>query len=603
MDLVNSAQLSDSDKVRLLQTAKLCKDSATLFRQRRHSDWTENYTLGRDKVEINRLLQRQSVNIPLMKYSIQTVLKDIDDPPMLYFTNRDNDAQKEVFYNEYWKYCWTEGKGIVKDIVDKKQVLYFGRSFKKLNIASGRFDYEIIDPHDMLVNQYVDPANLDSARDIHQEHIFVPLSSLSKNEAYDQAAITRIKEKTAVALGLMADEASAGVDSLADKNERLEALGVIDAMNPQLGETYIELNEHYIKVWDEASKRDVIMYIVSCEGSEVLLCKRLDEVLGKTKDDYWIDHFPYDSWGSDMERTDFWSDGVADSLRTPNKVLNSWFSQLIENRTMRSFGMTYFNSTIDPDFQPQTFEPEAFGWYPIPGDPNSLLKPVDIPALTDSLSEIQFVMDLAERASAATSMAQGSTQGHTANVTLGEIQLALSNATERIKSMSVLYTNSWENFGTKYIKLLEGSADKIDAVTLYKKGKNTKHIYSKVIGPADWETESGWVTEVRDLSSATGAATDTLNKLNAAIGVMPNNAPLKDIFKQKVIEFAGLSATEVKDVMEAEKSAQAATTVTPPVTPAPTLPTGPETPLAGMKGPAAAPVQQVPVKPITAPGR
>src|SRR3972149_10939373 len=146
------------------------KDSDFNFRERRHEDWTDNYTLYRDKVLINQLTQRQSVNVPLMKYSIQTNLKDVDDPPMLYFNNRDNDTQKEVFYNEYWKFRALENKLIVKDIVDKKQVFIFGRSFKKLNIVDGHFYFEIIDPQDMLVNRFVDPAKLDTARHICQEH-------------------------------------------------------------------------------------------------------------------------------------------------------------------------------------------------------------------------------------------------------------------------------------------------------------------------------------------------------------------------------------------------------------------------------------------------
>src|SRR3972149_26933 len=86
-----------------LVAVRKSKEDGFNFRERRHEDWTDNYTLYRDKVLINQLTQRQSVNVPLMKYSIQTNLKDVYDPPMLYFSNRDNDTQKEVFYNEYWR--------------------------------------------------------------------------------------------------------------------------------------------------------------------------------------------------------------------------------------------------------------------------------------------------------------------------------------------------------------------------------------------------------------------------------------------------------------------------------------------------------------------
>lgn len=147
-----------------VESIKLHKESALNWRKRRHDDWTENYTLYRDKVIINRLTQRQSVNIPLMKQTVKTLLKDMDNPPLLYFENLDNDKQKEVFYNEYWGWTSDINKLIIKDIVDKKQVLLYGRSFKKLNVVDGRFFFEIIDPWDILIDRYVDPANLDSAR-------------------------------------------------------------------------------------------------------------------------------------------------------------------------------------------------------------------------------------------------------------------------------------------------------------------------------------------------------------------------------------------------------------------------------------------------------
>jgi hypothetical protein len=41
--------------------------SDRLFRERRHSQWALNYELSRDTVIVNRLTQRQSVNVPYMK--------------------------------------------------------------------------------------------------------------------------------------------------------------------------------------------------------------------------------------------------------------------------------------------------------------------------------------------------------------------------------------------------------------------------------------------------------------------------------------------------------------------------------------------------------
>lgn len=552
----------------------LSKDSAYNFRERRHDDWTENYTLYRDKVIVNRLTQRQSVNVPVMKYSIKSLLKDVDDPPMLYFKNRDNDTQKEVFYNEYWKYCADRNKLVIKDIVDKKQVMLFGRSFKKLNITDGMFSFEVIDPQDILVDRYVDPANLDTARVLIHEHIFKPLSSLSTNPLYDKEAVNRLKEFYATESGLI--RAESNVESLEDKNDRMEQMGLIDVQNPVLGETYVELNEVFIAIYDEKLERDIYWFVVMADGNEILMKKPLHELIGKTADDYWMNHLPFTSWGDDPERTDFWSDGVGDTLRTPNKVVNSWVSQMVENRTLRNFGMQYYDSSGENglNFVPQTFEAVPWGWYPYPGNPNEGIKRVDIPDLSDSLDEIQFILTMAEKATGASATQQGSVEQQ--KVTLGEIQLALANAKERIKGMSVFYMDSWKEFGTKYIKMLEGAGSMIDVVEVFRKGANTDHVYSKVISPDNWDSELGYEVEVKDLTANASRTTDDLQKLSAVRTIMVGNKPLDDIYKQKVLEFAGLSANEVKNVMEADKMVPqmpvgpvAGNPATPAVTPQP----------------------------------
>ena len=76
------------------------KDTGFNYREPRHDQWRENYELYRDKVTVNRLTQRQSVNLPLMKTTIRTLLKDIDDMPVMEFENLDNDKEAQVFQNE-----------------------------------------------------------------------------------------------------------------------------------------------------------------------------------------------------------------------------------------------------------------------------------------------------------------------------------------------------------------------------------------------------------------------------------------------------------------------------------------------------------------------
>ncbi len=533
-----------------LEKCRVNKESAFKYRRRRHFDWSDNYLLYRDKVMLNRLTQRQSVNIPLIKSTIKTLLKDVDEPPLMYFSSLENKDQPEVFFNAYWEYAAQRNHLILKDIVDKRQVMLFGRSFKFMNIVDGHFFFEIVDPQDVLVDRFVDPSNIDSARFVIREHIYKPLASLLNNPKFDTEAVKRLQKYLGTEAGLIKVEENQ-LDWI-EKQRREASLGVIDAFLPILGETYVELNEFYFKEYDAELNEDVIKYIVVAEEMEVLYSETLENCIGKTSDNFWRSHYSCSTWGDETERTDFWSDGVADTLRTLNKILNSWFSQMVENRTLQNFGMNYFNSSLtDEGFLPQTFEPVPWGWYPIPvGDSGKIadnVMRVDVPDLSQTIDEINFIMQIAQQASAATSFQQG-VKPEGQQITLGEVNILVGNAQERVKSMAVYYTESWKDFGIKYTKMLEAAADMIDEVQIDRKGRLTKKNYTKVISPKDWYLKQGYKVEVTMKEDQQAKTADDLQKLQYPKSLMPTNKALDGIIKRKSLEFADLSSSEIAEV-------------------------------------------------------
>lgn len=531
------------------------KESSMNFRKRRHEDWNDNYTLYRDKVITNRLTQRQTVNIPLMKYGIQTIMKDIDETPIIWFESRDNDKQQEIFYNEFWNEAMERNKLQVKDRVDKKQALLYGRTFKKLNIVDGKFVFEIIDPQDMLIERHIDPAHFDTVRSVIQIGIYRTLNDILKNPDYNESAKQELRTLHS---GQPSEQRDDNYNNFVDKNVRMANLGLIDAYDPVVGETYIELNEVYRKEWDEKLEQNIIqMYVVATSntGMVELMKKPLHEIIGETADNYWYDHFPYTSWGADPERTDFWSDGAADVIRQPNKLLNAWISQLSENRTLRNLNMHYYDAS-NAQFVPQTFQPVAWGWYPVPGNPNELVRDVQVPDLSESLDEMQFVINIAEKAIATSGTTGGAVEQR--QVTLGEVQLAVANAQARTKSMSIYYNEDWKEFAIKYSKMIEAAVDKLDPVVVYKKGRAGKKLYRKEIKPSQLMSKSGWDVTISIKSDKMSQEIEVINKLNAVKNVMPDNKPLDDIYKSRLLEFLGLTSEEMREVLEFQKTMETA---------------------------------------------
>lgn len=527
------------------------------YQERRHSEWTENYQLNRDKVTTNRLTQRQSVNIPLMKGTLKTILANIDEFPAIEFEEQGNDKQKEIFLNSFWDNFVITDRLEVKDIVDKKQELLYGKTWRKLNISYGRPTSEVLEPYDVLIDRYSDPADLETAHHLIHCNIFRTLGQLEANPNYDKAAIRRLKAYYGTRDGLITAEQTTQL--LQAKNERLGQMGVPDINMPALGHIVVELRAYYVKVWDNKDQEDHIHVIVACgtglTGKEILMAKPLKEILN-------IDFYTFVTWSSDPERNDHYPDGTADIVRTPNRVLNVWFSQLVENRAMRNMGMNFYDATAKEGWVPQSFDPIPFGWYPLPGKPTEVYQKVDIPDLSESLDEISFVKGLVESATAATATTKGETDNN--KVTLGEVELTLAAAKERISSISKFYMLAQKEFGDKWGKLVNANPDKIEAVKLYKKGYKG-NLYGRTVSPKDWQSEDGYSCKVVSSTEREQKSVQTIQKMNAAKQEFVGNPAFKRIYDKRLLEFAGLNPDEAKEVMDYEEQ-----------NPQPMVPVGPD---------------------------
>lgn len=537
-----------------LQMLENNKEAGFKYRERREEPWRENYELYRDRVTINRLTQRQSVNLPLMKTTLRTLMKNIDDMPVIVFENLDNDKQAEVFQNEHWKLTLEENNAELQDIVDKKQDFFFGRTFDSWQVEDGKIRFEVEDPEDMLVDRFMNPHDLDSSRFLIHTHIFKPLSSLKNNKDYDQKEVKKLEDYFKSQLGII--KAKDNENTLMQKNKKMADMGVTDTEDPVLGETYVELTIHYVfrdrEKYEGKELPEQIFVYVEAEDQCILMKKPQEEIVGTTKDHYWRSHYRYNSWGDDIDKQDFWTDGIADIVRVPNKVLNSWFSQLVENRTLRNFGMHYYDSSLKADgFVPSTFNPTPWGWYPVPGKPSEVLQKVDIPDLSESLDEMAYVTEMIEKATGATPGQQGINPP--AGTPLGTTQIVEAEAKSRTESMSKFYTNAWKQRATKYLKLIEAASDKIDAVKIYKEGRNTSDIFGREISPSDWMTKAGYRVKVWSQDEKKANDTESLNKLNTVMVTMFDNPKVKEVYQRKLLEFADIKPDDINVIMEFEK--------------------------------------------------
>jgi hypothetical protein len=515
-------------------------ESAREHQERRHDDWDETYELYRNKVKTNRLTQRQTVNLPLMKETIKTILSKVDDPPQVDWSERSSDEEKEIIFQELWNTDYKRNKLEWVDLLDKKNVLMYGLSTKFLNPAEEGIDIKVLDIYDVVFDPLMDPFDIETARYIIRQNIFRSLKEILADDRYS--------EEGKMSLKLWANTPDAQIQSGKNKEEWLKKMERARSMGVDAedfgvwtaGDTIVNLCEHYTKIWHPETKQFVKHVVVYADEWAELMDEQLTDLIG-------IDDYPFTVWFEDPETNDIYPDGVGDLVRTPNKILNVWYSQLIENRTLQNFQMHWYDATAQ-DYEPQTYEPGPGRMLPAPGNPRETIMPVEINGLDETLTAIDFVTQIIERSSGAVAIDKG--VGEQGAQTLGEIQILTGKAMERSLTMQKFYRGSWYELATKWAKMLHANPPR--TMTLYRKGTSGK-MYEKKVTPDMWKSKAGYEPEVTSTSEQEANDIKSVQKFMFVQQQFPENMALRKISQRRQLELLDFTADELSQVEEEEK--------------------------------------------------
>lgn len=530
-----------SDEMQRLITEK---KAGVELQQRKHDDWNENYELYRNKVKTNRLTQRQAVNIPLMKETIKTLLSRVDDAPNVDWKERSGDETKELIYQEVWNQQFKDNNLEIIDILDKKNVLLYGVSTKKLNIGKTGIDISVLDIFDIAFDPLTQPWNLDSARFIINQNIFRSVRDILADDKYTAEGKEELKIWADSPAGIL--QSSKNKEQWEKKMERLRAMGVEskDFAYFAGGDRIVNLTEHYTKIWNTQKQEFEKRVVVYADDKIELYNETLMDCIG-------VDFWPFVVWSEDVETNDVYPDSVADLVRVPNKVLNVWFSQLIENRTLKNFQMHWFSPS--QNYTPTTYTPGPGMMLPAPpgDDINKVIKPVEISGLDDTFQAINALTQIVERGSGATAIDKGVPESGTQ--TLGEVEILVGKAGERATAMTKFYRLSWYELAVKWDRMLTANAPKF--FKLYKQARSGK-IYPKTVFKKDWLSEAGYEPIVRSTSEQEMNDTKSIQKWLFVLQQFPNNPALKQIAQKRELELLDLTPEELRQVEEAEKQSQ-----------------------------------------------
>lgn len=520
------------------------KKAALELQKRKHDDWDDNYLLYRNKVKTNRLTQRQAVNIPLMKETVKTLLSRIDDPPEIEWKELGGDEQKELFFQEIWNDFSKTNKLELIDILDKKNVLLYGFSVKKLNIDETGVLPDVLDIYDTTFDPLMKPYDLESARFIVHQNIFKNVRAILADERYTSKGKEELKIWVDSTPGIV--QSQLNKEQWEVKQERLKSMGLDHKDFPLFagGDRIVNLTEHYTKIWNQKTKDFEKRVVVYADDKIELMNETLESLIG-------VDFWPFVVWSEDPETNDIYPDSVADLVRTPNKVLNVWFSQLIENRTLKNFQMHWF--LPGQNYTPQTYTPGPGMMLPAPpgDDINKVIKPVEISGLDDTLLAINALVQIVERGSGATAIEKG--EPEKGQQTLGEVQILVGKANERTIGMAKFYRMAWYEFAKKWSALMDANAPKM--IKLFKVSRSGK-AYQKSVMKSDWKSADGYEPIVSSTSEQETENLKGIQKFQFVLSQFPNNLALRKIAQKRELEMLDLTPEELKQVEEAEDQLQ-----------------------------------------------
>ena len=219
----------------------------------------------------------------------------------------------------------------------------------------------------------------------------------------------------------------------------------------------------------------------------------------------------------------------------------------MENRTLRGFGMNFYDSTIE-GFHPQKFDPRPFGWYPLPGKPKDVYQHVDIPQLEGTLQDIQFLINIAERASATGAIEKGAVED--VKRTLGEIEIAVNNALERTNDLAPLYNAAYQRLLEKWYAVTIANMGE-NGITLYKKSPDGQLI-PRTIKREDIETANGYEITIVDKAQSVVEKTDEIVKIRAAREAFPNNKAMRKAEQRRLMQLLDLTPQEAEEIEQEE---------------------------------------------------
>ena len=152
-------------------------------------------------------------------------------------------------------------------------------------------------------------------------------------------------------------------------------------------------------------------------------------------------------------------------------------------------------------------------------------------------------------------------------ITLGEVQMVVGKAVERVKGLTKFYRRARQEFAEKWYAIVDANVATSKTITLFKTSYKG-NVFPKTVSRKDWKSQAGYKVKVTSTSEQEEEKTTGIQKLIAIKQQFPDNLPLQKILQKRLLEIGDLTPEEIKEAQafEDQKIKQmAAAPIAPPI--------------------------------------
>lgn len=375
-------------------------DFARQYKQGKVQNWQKNEQLYYgEKIRGNEA--RSNVSLGRMQEFVHTLLSKIDNPLTFNFTKTKNSQLKRVeILNSLKRIDADKGFWDMKDIVGKKQAILYGRAIYAYYADSVNRKYkshlEPIDVYDFLIDPACGGIDLEQAMYMGDYSVVLTAKDLRngmKSGKFIKKAVSMLLEG-----GGNADDSSQEETNKKQRQYAVEGLTLKEESNKgkfrfwRWTTTYVEDGERY--------------YLLLDNSGNCIKCEKLTDIFPATED-YPAGAFPYWSWASFPDLTEFWTPSYADYAREIFMAQDVSINQALDNAEAINKPMRIVN--VDAIENLASLKYRRDGIIPTKGayDANRAIQVIQTPSIQTPIQVFNLLEAIQQKASGVTEQTAG----------------------------------------------------------------------------------------------------------------------------------------------------------------------------------------------------